>query len=71
MPNFRSYGSTQFPSNRFIMQDDLVASTMINQATYSRNLQNAASAESATNARYHLALRQYYNTLTGFPEYLK
>lgn len=71
MRQFRSYAQTQFPQNRFIVQDALISDTMKAEANHSRELQNAASIESAANARMGLALSNYLNFLTGFPEYLR
>ncbi len=58
-------------ANRYVAQDVMIAATTQLQDTVSTSKMNAASAESTIFSRYGVALKQYVDFLTGFPEYLK
>ena len=65
------YSVMSNPANRYMYQDALIASTMLNQDTNARTLRSAASMESTVFSRYGLILKQYVDLLTGYPEYLR
>lgn len=56
---------------RYKVQDNLIASTIANQDTLSSIKRDSAASEATIFSRYGLALRQYVNFLTGYPEYFQ
>lgn len=65
------YVASSSIANRYVSQDLMIAATSQMQDQISTSKMQAGSAESTVWSRYGLALKQYVDFVTGFPEYLK
>jgi hypothetical protein len=65
------YAGNSSIENRYRTQDNLIASSLADQDALSTVKRDIASAESSLYARYGIALVQYQNFLTGYPDILK
>jgi len=65
------YSIMSSPANRFLYQDALINSSIVNQEANAKAGRAAASLESTVFSRYGLMLKQYVDLLTGYPEYLR
>ena len=57
--------------SRYVSQDLTIQATSQLQDSQSKLLAASAGAEATVNSRYFVALRNWLNFTTGFPEYLK